>query len=96
MTISYPSISPLPIPHPDNPPFHTALPANEIINTPRHGFIDDIMGLLVHVNDSASMITNAILLAIHLFSCPAEFPTPIPHNFILSLKKWLTKGKLKK
>ena len=89
---------PTPVLLPQNIPFAQALPCDVPLSLPRHGhfdsFVDDIIGLCLHIGDNAAKTLNAILLSIHLLARPfnASVASNIPHNYIISAKKWLAEG----
>ena len=96
--IPSPSTIPSPIILPASRAFNPALPVDVHIHIPRHGwvdsYIDDIIGICLHLKDNAVRTTKAILLAIHLMARPfdnTEKPNII-HSYILSMKKWLAEG----
>ena len=78
-------------------PFAPALPADVSLLLPRHGwvdgYIDDLVGICLHMNDNATRTTRAILLAISIFARPTStHKSNIPHPYILAMKKWLAEG----
>ena len=92
-----PKSIPPPIQLANDIPFAPALPADVSLNLPRHGwidgYIDDIVGVCLNLQDNATRTTKAILLAIAIFARPTNAtPNNIPHPYILSLKKWLAEG----
>ena len=87
--------SPTLLPH--TTPFAPALPADVALNLPRYGwvdgYIDDLVGVCLHINTNASRTTRAILLAISTFARPTStHTTNIPHPYILAMKKWIAEG----
>ena len=89
---------PKPILLPNNIPFAPALPCDVSVLLPRYGhfdsFVDDIIGICLHIGNNATKTVNAILLSIHLLARPFTIMATqiIPHNYIISAKKWLAEG----
>ena len=97
--IPEPSTIPPPKLYPSNTPFAPALPVDVTIQLPRHGwvdsYIDDLVGVCLHIKDNAKRTSTAILLSIYLLArpfCPSDIPANIIHHYILSAKKWLAEG----
>ena len=92
-----PASIPAPTLLPKHIPFAPALPADVSLNLPRHGwvdgYIDDLVGICLHLNQNATRTTRAILLAISIFARPTNTQTSnIPHPYILAMKKWIAEG----
>ena len=92
-----PNRIPSPILRDSTIPFAPALPADVSLNIPRHGwvdgYIDDLVGICLHINDNATRTTRAILLAISIFAKPTNtHESNIPQPYILAMKKWLAEG----
>ena len=93
-----PTSIPSPLTFPADTPFAPALPVAVLIPLPLHGwvdsYIDDILGICLHIGDNAKRVSAAILLTIYLIAHPGSATDhPIPHNYMLSLKKWLAEGR---
>ena len=77
--------------------FVQALPANVHLHIPRHGwvdsYIDDLIGVCVHVGDNAIRTTKAILLAIYIMARPSPLTPPlILHKYLISIIKMIAEG----
>ena len=81
----YPSRSSPPSPPQSKPPIN------------QHGwdesYIDNILGVCLHIGENTKRTSSSILLTISLIAHPeSKEHHPIPHNYMLSLKKWIVKG----
>ena len=83
-----------------NPPtdeFVQALPADVHLHLPRHGwvdsYIDDLIGVCLHIGSNAIRTTKAILLAIYIMARPSSStPPPILHKYLLAIAKMIAEG----
>ena len=81
-------------------PIGEALPSDVDVPLPRHGYfdsyVDDIIGICLHIGQNAQRTIYAILLTIYLMArpfCPNnDTSTDVLHSYILSTKKWLAEG----
>lgn len=78
-------------------PFGLTLPAAIDAHIPRHGhvnsYIDNILWIYLDVGFNSTRKAAAIILAIYLIAHPGlDTQHLISHNYILSPKKWRTKG----
>ena len=94
-----PTTIPPPKLYPPKTPYEPALPVDIVVNLPRHGsvdsYIDDLIGVCLHMHENSKRTSAAILLSIYLLArpfCPSQTPINILHNYILSAKKWLAEG----
>jgi hypothetical protein len=56
-------------------------------------YIDDTIGVALDKNDNVKRVSAAIPLAIHILSRPLDSLDDIPRKEIISLKKFLAKGR---
>ena len=86
---------------PPDTPFGQALPVDVSVPLPRFGYvdsyIDDLVGVCLHMKDNAIRTSSSILLSIFLLArpfCPNDTPSNISHNYMLNATKWLAEGRL--
>ena len=77
--------------------FVQGLPSDVHLNLPRHGwidsYIDDMIGVCVHIWENTVRTTKAILLAIYVLARPSSLnPPPILHRYLLSIVKMIAEG----
>ena len=70
--------------------FVQALPADVHLSLPRHGwidsYIDDMIGIFIHMGYNTVRTTKSILLALYVMACPSSpTPPPILHKYLLSI-----------
>ena len=82
---------------PDEIPFESVLPTNVYIPPkPKgkvDGYIDDLIPVVLHHNDSAKRVVKQIPLAMHILGHPVNTSEPLPQDNLLSFQKLIGEGR---